>query len=163
MSALFLRMLSLSPVHQEGGKKKKSAFNDNKHSDNCVVLNELHFLVHLPHGIPAALPRANKTATFLARLDAIITSSLCIMWLKINGNKERRSLFECSDHISLSSTTPVWEVTIRLTEATSACVHLMVHYGLILRIWYVFISELAARRRGHSWESGVSLDWWALA
>lgn len=35
---------------------------------------------------------------------------------------------------------------------------LMVHYGLILKIRYVFISDLAARRRGHSFESGVSLD-----
>lgn len=62
-------------------KKKKGAFNDNKHSDNCVVLNELHFLVHLPHGIPAVLPRANKTAhSTFAGPDAIITFSLCIMW-----------------------------------------------------------------------------------
>lgn len=27
----------------------------------------------------------------------------------------------------------------------------------------VFISDLAARRRGHSWESGVSLESWAFA
>lgn len=65
---------------RRGKKPKKELFNDNKHSDNCVVLNELHFLVHLPDGIPAALPRASKTAhSTFARLDAIITCSLCIM------------------------------------------------------------------------------------
>lgn len=64
---------------RRGGKSER-AFNDNKHSDNCVVLNELHFLVHLPHGIPAALPRANKTAhSTSARPDTIITFSLCII------------------------------------------------------------------------------------
>lgn len=83
MSGPLPRMSSLSAVHREGGgerNRKKELFNDNKHSDNWVVLNELHFLVHLPDGIPAALPRASKTAhSTFARLDAIITCSLCIM------------------------------------------------------------------------------------
>lgn len=65
--------------HCPSGRKGGKAF-DNKHSDNCVVLNELHFLVHLPHRIPAALPRLNKTAhSTTVRLDAIITVSFCIV------------------------------------------------------------------------------------
>lgn len=43
---------------KEGGSER--AFNDNKHPDNCATLTDLHFLVHLPPGIPAASPRALK-------------------------------------------------------------------------------------------------------
>lgn len=107
--------MSVLLITKEGKKKTHRAFNNNKHPDNCVVLSELHFLVHLPGGIPAALPRANKTTqSTSARLDAIITFSLllCSKWLKLkweDGNAEQ--VFFCFCIVG-----PALVVSIRLNQ-----------------------------------------------